>query len=258
MLRLVWSLVVVAVVTTLVTAGGASPAEISRRPIRAVAFDFLALFRADGIADDLERMLPTQGREVAALWRTRQFEYCWLRSLSGRYTDFSRVSEAALNYAAEALHAPLTAEQKQQLLQAYSHLPPWPEAPKVLRALQDSGLRVIGLSNFSPLMLRDNVANAGLTELFEGLISTDERRTYKPDPRAYKLGLEHLHLAREEVLFVASAGWDAAGARSFGYPTFWVNRAGQPAEALGAPADGTGRDLDALVAFVSERNTPRL
>lgn len=236
---------------------GAVRAAASGRTIRAVAFDYLALFDAGSIADDLERMLPAQGQQVATLWRTRQFEYCWLRSLTGRYADFSRISAQSLDYAAEALHAPLTRQEKAQLLESYSRLPSWPETPAVLRALKEARLGVIGLANFTPAMMRDNAANAGLTALFDGLVSSDERRTYKPDPRAYQLGVDHLHLAREEILFVASAGWDAAGAKSFGYPTFWVNRSGLPAEALGATADGTGPDLAALIPFVLERARPR-
>jgi 2-haloacid dehalogenase len=84
-------------------------------------------------------------------------------------------------------------------------------------------------------------------------VSTDLARTYKPDPRAYQLGVDALGLPREQILFAAFAGWDAAGARRFGYPTFWVNRLQAPPEELGAPPDGVGASLDGLVAFVAPR-----
>ncbi len=74
---------------------------------------------------------------------------------------------------------------------------------------------------------------AGLTTLFDALISTDANHTYKPDPRAYQLGVAHLRVAKEDIVFAAFGGWGAAGAKSFGYPTVWVNRFNQPAEELG-------------------------
>jgi 2-haloacid dehalogenase len=86
--------------------------------------------------------------------------------------------------------------------------------------------------------------------VFDHVLSTDAARTYKPDPRAYELGTAALELSREQILFAAFAGWDAAGARSFGYPTFWVNRLGLPPEELGVLPDMTGPDLNALLAFV--------
>jgi 2-haloacid dehalogenase len=116
--------------------------------------------------------------------------------------------------------------------------------------LKASGIRVITIANLTPLMLRSNAENAGLIGLFDALISTDANRTYKPDPRAYRLGIDHLRLAKEDVLFAAFGGWDAAGARAFGYPTFWVNRFNQPAEELGLRPDRTSTNLHGLLEFV--------
>ena len=104
-------------------------------------------------------------------------------------------------------------------------------------------------------MLQANIKSAGLTGIFEEVISTDQARTFKPDPRAYQLGIESLGLQRNQILFAAFAGWDAAGARLFGYPTFWVNRLKLPAEELGAVPDGSGGSLLDLVQFLQhERN----
>jgi 2-haloacid dehalogenase len=145
----------------------------------------------------------------------------------------------------------LNAQQKQQLLDAYLHLKPWPDTAGALRKLKESGVRVVALSNFSPAMLRANAENAGLAGAFDALISTDPNKTYKPDPRAYQLGMEQLQLAKGgDIVFAAFGGWDAAGAKSFGYTTVWVNRFNQPVEQLGVHPDVMVTNLDGLLRFV--------
>ena len=109
---------------------------------------------------------------------------------------------------------------------------------------------MIAIANFSPTMLRSNAERAGLIGLFDALVSTDANRTYKPDPRAYRLAMERLHLAKQDILFAAFGGWDAAGAKAFGYPTVWVNRFNQPAEELGIQPDHVSPDLSGLLEFV--------
>ena len=106
-------------------------------------------------------------------------------------------------------------------------------------------------------MLAANMERSGLGGRFEQVLSTDLASTYKPDPRAYELGLSAFGLQREEILFVAHAGWDASGAKSFGYPTFWLNRPGAAAEELGAPPDAVGRDLGDLVQYVDRSGGAR-
>lgn len=106
-------------------------------------------------------------------------------------------------------------------------------------------------------MLRANAEYAHITDLVDAFVSTDENRTYKPDPRAYQLGVDRLHLAKSATVFVASAGWDAAGAKSFGYAKFWVNRANQPGEELGVTPDATSAGLADLLEFVLRQPTGR-
>jgi 2-haloacid dehalogenase len=221
-----------------------------RPRFKAVAFDYLVLFDANSVVGAAEQAFPGKGRELAQLWRTRQFEYTWLRSITDSYVDFFAVTEDALVYAANAMKLDLTTEQKQRLLNAYLHLAPWPDTADALRRLREYGIRVIALANFSPNMLQANAENAGLTGLFDALVSTDTNRTYKPDPRAYRLGMERLHLAKQEILFAAFGGWDAAGAKAFGYPTIWVNRLNQPTEELGIHPDHISLDLSGLLEFV--------
>ena len=119
-----------------------------------------------------------------------------------------------------------------------------------LKSLKLAGLRLALLSNFTPAMLAVNIRNARLTGVFDQVLSTDERRMYKPDPRAYQLGPDALKVQRREVLFVAFAGWDAAGAKMFGFPTFWVNRQRLPAEEMGVLPDGSGETLTDLLKFM--------
>lgn len=227
------------------------PVDAAARPrVRAVAFDYFVLFDPNSVVPAAEQAFPGRGRELTQLWRTRQFEYTWLRSITGRYVDFFAVTEDALVYAARAMTLELTTERKQHLLDAYLHLAPWPDTADTLRRLRESGIRVIALANFSPGMLQANAEHAGLAGMFDALVSTDASRTYKPDPHAYRLGMERLHLAKHEILFAAFGGWDAAGAKAFGYPTIWVNRLNQPAEELGIHPDRVSRDLSGLLEFV--------
>ena len=217
---------------------------------KAIAFDYFVLFNPDSVLAQVERILPGKSREFTSVWRSRQFEYTWLRSITGRYVDFSGVTKDALVYAAKAMDVTLTADDQQRLLGAYLHLDPWPDTADALRRLHDSGMRIITIADFSPSMLRANADNAGLTPMFDALVSTDANHTYKPDPRAYRLGMDRLHLEKQEIVFAAFGGWDAAGATSFGYPTVWVNRFNQPAEELGVRPDRTCMDLAGLLEFV--------
>jgi 2-haloacid dehalogenase len=226
------------------SAAGAAPA------IEAVAFDALAVFDPRPVVALAEQLFPGRGGELSTEWRVRQFEYTWLRVVAGRYADFWQVTGDALAYAAKRLTITLLPSQRDALMNAWRALKAWPDAPPALAALKRSGLRLALLSNFTADMLAGCIATAGLHGVFDQVASTDEARTYKPDPRAYRLGLDALKLARRQALFVAYAGWDAAGAKSFGYPTFWVNRLKQPPEELGETPDTAGSTLSDLVTFL--------
>jgi 2-haloacid dehalogenase len=232
----------------------AAPATASVR-FRAVAFDALALFDVRPIGALADQLVPGKAAQLVNLWRVKQFDYQWLSALSGRYQDFWRATQGALVFAARSLEIDLEARTRERLLQAWLDLRAFPDVSPALRNLSQAGLRLAPLANFTPAILERAVANSGLAGMFEQLISTDRRKTFKPDPRAYQLGVDAFGLKREQIAFVASAGWDVAGARWFGYPTFWVNRTGAPREELSTEADGVGKDLADLVAFV-ERSAP--
>lgn len=232
----------------------APPAYAAANPqIRAVAFDAFPIFDPRPVFALAEQLFPGKGNELGNAWRTRQFEYQWLRALSGHYSDFWQVTEDALVFAARMLKLDLTAEKRRELMGAYLALKAWPDVPPALQALRSAGLRLAFLSNATPKILDSGIRNSGLQGVFEHVLSTDAVRTYKPDPKAYRMGIDAFGLRREEIAFVAFAGWDVAGAKWFGYPTFWVNRMNLPLEELGAAPDATGGSLAELVDFVKSR-----
>src|SRR5262249_30840621 len=135
-----------------------------------------------------EALFPGRGAALGEEWRLRQFEYAWLRTLSRQYVDFWHVTEDALVFAARKLKLDLGTNGRDALMNAFLELGPWPEAVAALTALQHSGLRLGFLSNLTPRMLAVNLERSGLATLFDCVLSTDQVRTYKPDPRAYELG----------------------------------------------------------------------
>ncbi len=230
--------------------GSISTAEAATKPkYRAVAFDGFPIFDPRPIFALAEVLFPGKGAELGNTWRTRQFEYTWLRTLEQRYVDFRRVTEDALVFATKSLKLELTSEARERLMGAYFKLKAWPDVLPALTTLQNAGIRLGFLTNLTTEMLNANITSAGLDGYFEKLLSTDQVREFKPAPRAYQMGVDAFKLPKEEIVFCAFGGWDAAGAKSFGYPTFWVNRLGTPVEELGDPPDGIG-GMAELVKFV--------
>ena len=224
------------------------------RKIKAIAFDALTTFDARPVFALANELFPGKGAELSNAWRIRQFEYQWLRALSGRYADFWQATEEALVFAANLLKLDLSADKRERLMEAYLELKAWPDAAPALRALRDSGVRLALLSNATPDLLDAWIRNSGLENMYEHVLSTNAIRTYKPDPRAYQMGVGAFGLKLDEIAFAAFGGWDVAGAKWFGYPTFWVNRLGLPIEELGVAPDGVGQSLTELVPFVASQS----
>lgn len=230
-----------------------SPASLraasSAEKVHAVAFDAFAIFDPRTVINEAEEMFPGRGAELNNVWRTRQFEYTWLRTVTGRYVDFWQVSEDALVFAARSLKLDLGQQGRDRLMNAYLNLKPWPDAPHALKTLRAAGIRLALLSNFTRRMMESNLKNGGLENAFEHLLSTDEVKQFKPAPRAYRMAVKAFGLRPEAIAFAAFAGWDAAGAKWFGFPTLWINRNNLPAEQLSAGPDATCSDLTGLVTF---------
>jgi len=220
------------------------------KKIKAIAFDGFPIIDPRPVFARAEEIFPGKGLELGNAWRTRQFEYTWLRTLGGRYADFWQVTEESLVFAAKALGIDLFADQRDQLMQTYLNLKAWPDVAPALNQLREAGIRMAFLSNLTDAMLDAAVKNSGLEGLFEPHLSTDKVKAFKPDPRAYQMGVDAFKLGKQEIAFAAFAGWDVAGAKWFGYPTFWVNRLNAPVEELSSTPDGIGPGLGDLVKFV--------
>lgn len=188
---------------------------------------------------------------LSALWRQKQLEHTWLRSLMGRYEDFWEISNAALHAAARQLKIETEDAQLASLLQAYLFPSAFPDAKPALEALR--GARAAILSNGSPKMLESAVSHNGLGSYLGELISADRVKTYKPSPRVYALGTETLNLPAAEILFVSSNSWDAAGAKAFGYRVCWCNRSGAELEHMGFAPDMVVSRLDQIDAALRAR-----
>jgi 2-haloacid dehalogenase len=213
------------------------------------------LFDVYAIEAQLESRFPGKGRAIALRWRDKQIEYSRLRTMSGRYAGFWSVTVDALDYACEYERVALDGETRSRLLAQYERLPAHPEVPSALRALVARGLPLAVLSNANIAMLEAALIAAGLRPLFAHVLSVESVRKFKTAPEAYQLGPDAFGRPANELLFVSSNGWDAAGAAWFGYPAYWINRAGAPMERLDARPIATGRTMTDLVAFLSKHSS---
>lgn len=180
--------------------------------------------------------LGGKAKAVSTLWRQKQLEYTWLRSLMGAHADFWQVTREGLDYAlaANGVEDSVLAEA---LMQEYLALAAYPDAVDCLKRLKDGDLKTAILTNGSPKMIEAAVKSSGIGALLDALLSIEEVGIYKPDPRVYKLSVERLGIGKERICFVSSNAWDAAGAAYFGFRVAWMNRFGQPPEHLpGQPA----------------------
>lgn len=219
--------------------------------LRALVFDaYGTLFDVHSVVALCDELWPGKGAALSQLWRTKQLEYTWQRSLMRRYEDFGRVTEAGLSYACAAFGLALDDARRRRLMDAYLELATFPEVTRVLAELKTMKLGLAILSNGSPAMLRPVVSNAGLRSLIPTVISVDPRKIYKPAPAVYRLAVEKLRLPKAAIGFVSSNCWDACGAKSFGFRVFWINRTGAPADALGAAPDHAIKTLAELPALI--------
>jgi 2-haloacid dehalogenase len=221
--------------------------------IKGIAFDLYGtLFDVHSIVGRCDEHFPGRGREISALWRQKQLEYTWLRSLMGHYVDFEQITEEALRFTCGHLRLDLDATKQAILCNAYMQITPFTEVPDALRLLKQRGLLLAVLSNGSPRSIEAVVSNAGLRDEFGHLISVDAVQVYKPNNRVYELAGHALGLERSEILFVSSNAWDATGARHFGFPTCWINRADNTFEEMGQKPDWVVTGLDAVVRLFTE------
>lgn len=194
--------------------------------------------------------IGAQADSVSRTWRAKQLEYSWTGSLMERYERFDDLTARALDHAL-ALHGVASdAALRHDLLSAYRTLDAYPEVAATLDALRAVGMRTAILSNGSPSMLEAAVDAAGLGDRLDALLSVDEIKVYKPDPRVYMFGVRKLGVAPAGVSFQSSNAWDVAGASSFGFRALWINRTRLPAEYGSTGRVPELRSLDAMLAHV--------
>ena len=213
--------------------------------------------RIEAIAFDLYGTLldvtDIQGvpAEVVATLRQKQLQYSWLVSLMSEYRDFRDVTRAAAEYA--VAHHGVSDVGAARLVDAQRDWPPYAEVPAALEEL-GHGRRLAILSNGHPDSLEAVLTAAGLRDRFELVLSVHEVRVFKPAPAVYQLGLDRLGVGREQLLFVSSNGWDAAGAAAFGLRVAWVNRAGLTSERVGGQPELVVANLAELTARLARPN----
>lgn len=219
---------------------------------KALVFDaYGTLFDVHSVTRLADSLFAGRGAALSQAWRSKQLEYTWLRSLMGRYDDFNAVTADALDWALDSLGLAAGPGERSALMQAYRSLATFPEVRGALERL--GGRRPLAiLSNGHPDML-DAVVDHNELRVFFGdrVFSVHEAGVFKPDPRVYALACAGLELPAESIGFVSSNGWDAAGARSFGFTAWWVNRGKAPLERLGSPPDAAVDDLAGLARLLA-------
>jgi len=214
--------------------------------IKALVFDaYGTLFDVHSAVGRYREAMGGLADQVSTVWRTKQLEYTWLRSLMGRHADFWQVTGDALDFALE-MHKIKDTDLRRNLMDAYLQLNCYPEIPATLATLKSRGYRQAILSNGTPRMLESAVKNAGLSELIEQSYSVEQVGIFKPDPSVYRIATEAMGLRPEEILFHSANAWDACGASVFGFKVAWINRFGQKSERLPGRADIELRSLEQL------------
>ncbi len=200
--------------------------------VKACVFDaYGTLFDVHSAVGKYRQRLGDIADQLSWLWRTKQLEYTWLRSLMGYHADFWEVTGDALDFSLD-VHKIDDLALKEDLMQAYLKLDCYPEVPDTLKILKKRGLHLAILSNGSPAMLEAAVHHSGISELLEATFSVEDVKIFKPDPRVYNMAVDGLLVPAEEIVFLSANAWDAAGASAFGFRVVWVNRFGQSMERL--------------------------
>ncbi len=214
--------------------------------IGACVFDaYGTLFDVHAAAERCREALGDKTDDLSALWRQKQLQYTWLRSLMRHHEDFWTVTGDALDYALGVFEVQEPGV-RQQLMELYLSLDAYPDAAPALERLAGDDRRCAILSNGAPAMLEASVENSGLSQLLEAVISADQAGIYKPDPRVYQLAVDRMEVGKENICFVSSNGWDIAGGAQFGFQVAHLNRFSQPIERIPGKPKAAISDLGQL------------
>ena len=217
----------------------------------ALVFDaYGTLFDVHSVGQRCESFWPGAGAKVSQLWRSKQLEWTWQRSLMRRYVPFSRVTRDALGYACAALGLALEEDRADALMQEYLRLALYPDVSGALDLLRRADYRLAILTNGSPDMIEPLVERSGLA--FDAVLSVDAQKIFKPAPQVYAFAAQQLGADAGSIGFVSSNCWDALGAKAYGFRVWWINRAGAPLDRLDLRPDGMLRGLGDLPAALAQ------
>ena len=218
--------------------------------IKALAFDaYGTVFDVHSVVTLAEEMFPGKGKELSQLWRSKQIEYMFLRTIMGRYIPRDQNTEAGLKYSMKYLKLPGGESERKALMAAYEKLSPFDDARQTLPKL--NGIKKAILSVGTQSLLSNLVGNAGIASQFDALLSVDEVKVYKPHPRTYQLAIDKFGLERHEIGFVTSNYFDVAGAKAFGFQVIWINRNSALPDELGLPPDVELNSIEQIPEILS-------
>lgn len=221
--------------------------------IAACVFDaYGTLFDVNAAAAHCAEDLGDKWQPLANLWRLRQVEYSWLRSVMGAYVDFWQLTGDALDFAMASLDIDDRA-LRQRLMDLYLQLDAYAEVPEILATLKAAGQKTAILSNGSPDMLASAVNNAGIGDQLDAVLSVHELGIFKPSPRVYQLAVDRLGVRTDQIAFQSSNAWDAHAAAHFGFKVIWINRFGQARERLPGELSAELTSLHEMPALVGAR-----
>ena len=190
---------------------------------KAVIFDaYGTLFDVNSAAEKCKGKIGVQWEEFSNFWRTTQLEYTWLRSLMKRHKNFWEITEDSLDKSMKVFG--IEKSMKNELLNLYKVLSPYPEVKKVLKTLKKKNLKLGILSNGTLSLLKELVSTNNLNNLFDNLFSIEEVKMYKPHPKVYDIPTKKYKVAPKEITFLSANTWDVSGGGNYGYNSIWVNR----------------------------------
>ena len=225
--------------------------DMNEQPLKQIAacvFDaYGTLFDVSSVARGAQDALGDRWQALSDLWRTKQLQYTWLRGLGGHHADFWQVTGDALDFAMGTLGIH-DDELRARLMGLYLRIAAYPEVPAMLAELKARGIKLAILSNGTPQMLTAAVANSGIADYFDAVLSVEQVGVFKPHPSVYGMAPQRLNLNKEQICFLSSNGWDAFAAKAFGFRVLWCNRFGQMPERIPGTPDGEITDLSMLPA----------
>lgn len=190
-----------------------------------LAFDvYGTLIDTHGVVVKLQEFIGDKAEEFSRVWREKQLEYSFRRGLMRRYQPFGVCTRHALDYTDTYLNAGLTADQKVALMAGYAGLPPFDDAKESLMELKAAGHALYAFSNGTADAVETLLKAAGIHDLFDGVVSVDEKQTFKPNPDVYEYLLMVTASSAETTWLISSNPFDVIGAVSYGLRSAWVQR----------------------------------